>query len=226
MDRHAIDMAGKVIARYHTRNPQEIIDQRKIELRYTSRFSYLLGYYVIRNHIEYIGINANATDAQKRSAKAHELGHVFLDRQSASSGTAFQDTFLYSQSNAKSERRANIFAAELLLPDDLVLTSIGYYAYQNARKKMESRLPSRCSSEYRAMKYYEMMNEFYSTHPDLETPQEIAHENGIEEHLVDFKLNILAEKGFELSSLPELRSDFLKDSMKKYRASAEFHPFT
>lgn len=43
---------------------------------------------------------------------------------------------------------------------------------------------------------------------------EIARMNSIEKHFVDFKLNILAEKGYQLPFLPELHNDFLKDSMK------------
>ena len=35
-----------------------------------------------------------------------------------------------------------------------------------------------------------------------------------EKHFVDFKLNILAAKGYQLPVLPELHNNFLKDSMK------------
>ena len=37
---------------------------------------------------------------------------------------------------------------------------------------------------------------------------------GIEKNFVDFKLNILIAKGYQLPAVPELQSDFLKDSMK------------
>lgn len=67
---------------------------------------------------EYIGINPNCSKQQRRSALAHELGHAIFDRKHAASGQAFQDTYFYSLSNAKAERRANTFAAELLLSDD------------------------------------------------------------------------------------------------------------
>ncbi|MFR1286974.1 MAG: ImmA/IrrE family metallo-endopeptidase [Subdoligranulum sp.] len=62
---------------------------------------------------EYIGINPNCSKQQRRSALAHELGHAIFDRKHAASGQAFQDTYFYSLSNAKAERRANTFAAEL-----------------------------------------------------------------------------------------------------------------
>lgn len=64
------------------------------------------------------------------------------------------------------------------------------------------------------MKYQELIQEFLYTHSDVLTPVEIARKNEIEKHFVDFKLNILAAKGYQLPFLPELHNDFLKDSMK------------
>ena len=37
---------------------------------------------------------------------------------------------------------------------------------------------------------------------------------GVEKNFVDFKLNILTAKGYQLPAVPELKSNFLKDSMK------------
>lgn len=79
---------------------------------------------------------------------------------------------------------------------------------------MEKNLPSHCSSAYRTMKYQELLQEFLYMHSGVVTPAEIAQSNTIEKHFVDFKLNILAAKGYQLPILPELHSDFLKDSMK------------
>ena len=62
--------------------------------------------------------------------------------------------------------------------------------------------------------YQELIQEFLYTHSDVLTPVEIARKNEIETHFVDFKLNILAAKGYQLPFLPELHNDFLKDSMK------------
>lgn len=145
---------------------------------------------------------------------AHELGHALFDRKHASSGQTFQDTYFYSLDNSKAERRANTFAAELLLADDAVLEPIGYYEYTADLKQLEANLPSHYSSAYRAMKYQELLQEFQYAHSGLITLDEIARMNSIEKHFVDFKLNILAEKGYQLPFLLELRNDFLKDSMK------------
>lgn len=214
MNTRIIDTADAVVHRYKTRNPEEIISQRAIKLK-DIRFCHdLLGYYTIMLNCEYIGINSNCTNAQRVSAMAHELGHALFDRKHASSGQAFQDTYFYSLDNSKAERRANTFAAELLLADDAVLEPIGYYEYAADQKQLEANLPSRCSSAYRAMKYQELLQEFQYAHSGLVTLDEIARMNSIEKHFVDFKLNILADKGYQLPFLPELHNDFLKDSMK------------
>ena len=81
-------------------------------------------------------------------------------------------------------------------------------------KQLEANLPSRCASAYRAMKYQELLQEFQYAHSGLITLDEIARMNSIEKHFVDFKLNILADKGYQLPFLPELHNDFLKDSLK------------
>lgn len=214
MNTRIIDTADAVVRRYKTRNPEEIISQRAIKLK-DIRFCHdLLGYYTVLLNCEYIGINTNCTNAQRVSAMAHELGHALFDRKHASSGQTFQDTYFYSLDNSKAERRANTFAAELLLSDDAVLEPIGYYEYAVDQKQLEANLPSRCSSAYRAMKYQELLQEFQYAHSGLITLDEIARMNSIEKHFVDFKLNILADKGYQLPFLPELHNDFLKDSLK------------
>ena len=174
----------------------------------------LLGYYTVLLNCEYISINPNCTAAQRISALAHELGHTLFDRKNARSGQAFQDTYFYSLDNSKAERRANIFASELLLSDDDILKPIGYYEFNADRIHLEANMPSHASAAYRAMKYQELLQEFLYTHCDVLTPTEIAQKIEIEKHFVDFRLNILAAKGYQLPVLPELHNDFLKDSMK------------
>lgn len=214
MNTRIIDTADAVVRRYKTRNPEDIISQRAIKLK-DIRFCHdLLGYYTVLLNCEYTASNPNCTAAQRISALAHELGHALFDRKHASSGQAFQDTYFYSLDNSKAERRANIFASELLLSDDDILKPIGYYEFNADRVHLETNMPSHASAAYRAMKYQELLQEFLYTHGDVLTPAEIAQKIEIEKHFVDFKLNILAAKGYQLPVLPELHNDFLKDSMK------------
>lgn len=214
MNTRIIDTADAVVRRYKTRNPEEIISQRAIKLKGIRFCHDLLGYYTVLLNCEYIGINPNCTAAQRISALAHELGHALFDRKHASSGQAFQDTYFYSLDNSKAERRANIFASELLLSYDDILKPIGYYEFNADRVHLEANMPSHASAAYRAMKYQDLLQEFLYTHSDVLTPAEIAQKIEIEKHFVDFKLNILAAKGYQLPVLPELHNDFLKDSMK------------
>ena len=172
MNTRIIDTADAVVRRYKTRNPEEIISQRAIKLK-DIRFCHdLLGYYTVLLNCEYIGINPNCTASQRISALAHELGHALFDRKHASSGQAFQDTYFYSLDNSKAERRANIFASELLLSDNDILKPIGYYEFNADRIHMEMNMPSHASITYRAMKYQELVQEFLYTHSDVLTPVE------------------------------------------------------
>ena len=55
-----------------------------------------------------------------------------------------------------------------------------------------------------------MLNEFYDEHPDIPTYEDLARENGVDVHLVEFKLLALKEKGFDMPNLPDTRNDFLR----------------
>lgn len=214
MDNFAITAADAVSRRYKSNDPEAIIAQRAIKIKDIQFCEELLGFYTVLLNCEYIGINPNCSKQQRRSALAHELGHAIFDRKHAASGQAFQDTYFYSLSNAKAERRANTFAAELLLSDDDVLKPIGFYEFNADRLQMEASLPTHCSSTYRALKYHELLQDFQYTHTGFATLEEIAQAAGIEKNFVDFKLNILTAKGYQLPAVPELKSNFLKDSIR------------
>lgn len=164
MDNFAITAADAVSRRYKSNDPEAIIAQRAIKIKDIRFCEELLGFYTVLLNCEYIGINPNCSKQQRRSALAHELGHAIFDRKHAASGQAFQDTYFYSLSNAKAERRANTFAAELLLSDDDVLKPIGFYEFNADRLQMEASLPTHCSSTYRALKYHELLQDFQYTH--------------------------------------------------------------
>ena len=183
MDNFAITAADAVSRRYKSNDPEAIIAQRAIKIKDIRFCEELLGFYTVLLNCEYIGINPNCSKQQRRSALAHELGHAIFDRKHAASGQAFQDTYFYSLSNAKAERRANTFAAELLLSDDDVLKPIGFYEFNADRLQMEASLPTHCSSTYRALKYHELLQDFQYTHTGFATLEEIAQVAGIEKKL-------------------------------------------
>ena len=173
MDNFAITAADAVSRRYKSNDPEAIMLSAPLKLKNIRFCEELLGFYTVLLNCEYIGINPNCSKQQRRSALAHELGHSIFDRKHAASGQAFQDTYFYSLSNAKAERRANTFAAELLLSDDDVLKPIASMNSTPAGFKW-SFSANHCSSTYRALKYHELLQDFQYTHTGFATLEEIA----------------------------------------------------
>ena len=102
------------VTRCGTRNPFEIAKQLNIEVQ--------LGnpgcdgcYMFLKNH-RYIFLNQDLTETELRVIMAHELGHAILHRKQNCYFIRNKTFFL----NSKYEIEANKFAAELLLPDELL----------------------------------------------------------------------------------------------------------
>lgn len=77
----------------------------------------MMGYYSKDYRFKFIHINQNLSKRKQRFVCAHELGHAIL-HPDVNTPFLTQHT-LFSKS--KVERQANIFAVELLMPDDLLL---------------------------------------------------------------------------------------------------------
>lgn len=104
-----------IVRKYHTRNPFEIADERNVILVYAPLVD-IRGFYQYfqRNHIIYI--DENLPDNEKTFVCAHELGHMFMHKKS---NAVYMDTKTYFNTN-RYEIEANTFAAELLIPDELI----------------------------------------------------------------------------------------------------------
>ena len=74
MNTCAIDMADAVVRRYKTRDPEEIISRRAINLKEIRYCHDLLGYYTVLLNCEYIGINSNCTNDYSRSVARYAYG--------------------------------------------------------------------------------------------------------------------------------------------------------
>lgn len=83
----------------------------------------LKGFYICEQGTPYIIINDALDELTARVVCAHELGHDVLHRELAEGGIRDGTLFL---SNNKTEREANLFAAELLLTDKAVLSELDY----------------------------------------------------------------------------------------------------
>ena len=108
-------LVESVVRKYHTRNPFEIAEERNAILVYAPLVD-IRGFYQYfqRNHIIYI--DENLPENERAFVCAHELGHMFLHKKS---NAVYMDTKTYFNTN-RYEIEANAFAAELLIPDELI----------------------------------------------------------------------------------------------------------
>ena len=78
-------------------------------------------YMFLKNH-RYIFLSNQLKEQELNLVMAHELGHALLDRK-ANCYFIRNKTLLL---NSRIERRANLFAAHLLIPDELLQEYVGY----------------------------------------------------------------------------------------------------
>ena len=81
------------------------------------------GFFIRSSRVKVITINSDLPETVRRFILAHELGHAVLHGNSGCS--TFHDVTLYDDSSA-TEKEANLFAAELLMNDEDVLTMINH----------------------------------------------------------------------------------------------------
>lgn len=84
----------------------------------------LKGFYVFVNGCRYIVINDELDEMTAAVVCAHELGHDMLHRELSEGGIRENTLFL---ENNKTEREANLFAAEILISDNEILDAIAEY---------------------------------------------------------------------------------------------------
>ena len=77
------------------------------------------GFFLISRRMKHITINSDLPELLQKVVLSHELGHCVLHADSATSAP-FHEVTLFDNTDHK-EYEANIFAAELLLPDEQVL---------------------------------------------------------------------------------------------------------
>ena len=122
------NLVQSLVRKYNTRNPFEILRQKNVILVYAS-LNGVRGFYQYfqRNHIIYI--DENLSDSEKRFVCSHELGHMLLHKKA---NALFMDTHTFFNTE-KYEVEANTFAAELLIPDELIFEHPDMPADQLAR---------------------------------------------------------------------------------------------
>lgn len=107
--------ANKIARMFKSRDPFEIVRGLNVILVHYP-LDGVRGFYQYfqRNNIIYL--DERLSDPEQRFVLAHELGHMFLHKKA---NAIFMDT--RTQLNgARYEREADLFAMELLLPDELL----------------------------------------------------------------------------------------------------------
>ena len=122
MNCYIYNKVNKLIKKYKTREPLELIKALKINLIYLSGTNKLLGmyHYFERNRFIFISENLNFN---KNIVLAHELGHDQLHREYCKRIKAFSQNNILNPTNIY-EKEANIFAAHLLISDDLIYQNL------------------------------------------------------------------------------------------------------
>ncbi len=121
-------LAESIVKKYQTRNPFDIIKERNTILVYAPLID-VRGFYQYfqRNHIIYI--NENLPEHEQKFVCAHELGHMMLHKKA---NAVYMDTRTCFNTN-KYEIEANQFAAELLIPDEIILENCNLTTEQLSR---------------------------------------------------------------------------------------------
>ena len=115
MSNYIYDKVGKLIKKYHTRNPFDILEQMNVVVKESSNYHNLKGYCLVSCKTTYVVINSQLSEPEKRIVAANELGHVVLHR-SLMKLAPMMDSTIYDMIS-KTEYEANLFAADLLLSD-------------------------------------------------------------------------------------------------------------
>ena len=119
-----IEKGEDMVRHAGTRRPAEICDAYHIQIRLRDLQRRLKAYYFYIDRIHKIVMDENITDSFRDILLAHELGHFALHKDIAMMKGFQEQEVLEKRDSEPLETEANLFAAELLLPDDDVLTCL------------------------------------------------------------------------------------------------------
>ena len=118
--RHILDKAEEILDDFGGKNIFETAENSGA-IVWERPLGGLKGFYLFENGSRYIVINEALDNITKTVVCAHELGHDMLHRELSAGGIRENTLFL---SGNKTEREANLFAAEILISDDDILDEI------------------------------------------------------------------------------------------------------
>lgn len=113
MIQHIIDAAEELLEEYGGRDIIETAENSGANV-WLRELGTLKGFYIFENNRRYIVINEALDGVMRQVVCAHELGHDLLHRELSAGGIRENTLFLTTN---KTEREANLFAAEVLISD-------------------------------------------------------------------------------------------------------------
>lgn len=127
-----VDEANRIIDKCNSHDPLVIAEKLGIQV-IERDFKQQLGAYKPVLGIPFIFIKADIDAALLNIVLLHEIGHHVLHKDMVENGAVFLESELFNTNN-KMEFEANIFAAEISLPDDefLELAQMGFNVDQIA----------------------------------------------------------------------------------------------
>ena len=128
MRRDIKKLVSYYVKKFNTRNPFELAKYLNVEVQIGNLGSRSGCYMFLKNH-KCVFLNENLCDSDARLVMAHELGHAVMHRKENCYFIRNKTLLLSS----KAEIEANTFAAELLIPDSLILENPDMTKKQLAR---------------------------------------------------------------------------------------------
>lgn len=129
-----IEKANKLVDDIGTRNPHRIADELGIEI-IPLNFRRQRGAYKVVMRNRFIFVNRNLHPVMEGIVLLHEIGHDTFHRDEAVKAGGFKEFNIFDMRESRMEYEANIFTAQVSLPDDEILEYIerGYDVQQIAR---------------------------------------------------------------------------------------------
>jgi Zn-dependent peptidase ImmA (M78 family) len=112
---HISSRVQALVKKYQTADPFALCRMLHIRVHYTDLGPSMKAYYFYQSRIKTIVLNTRCSDTVQKVLCAHELGHAILHSNLANM-YGFHETALLDRS-VPTEYEANLFAAELLVPD-------------------------------------------------------------------------------------------------------------
>ena len=117
---YIVRAADRIVRAYDTRNPRRLAERLGLRI-IEGRLGSLKGMYKIIERNRFLFLNEELDAILQNIVLLHEIGHDQLHRKQAG---AFQEFNLFDMATNQMEYEANLFAAQVALPDDAVLDHI------------------------------------------------------------------------------------------------------